>query len=287
LGKQKRFEIIFDLKDRFPIAWLTKIAKVSRAGYYKWLHEKERRMERENKDGDLKGHILAIHHAHPYYGYKRVCVALRREGLIVNQKKVRRLMRELGIRSAIRKRRPFYGRKSSVVFSNLLNQDFNASRPMEKLATDITYIRVGNSFVYLSAAIDLYNNEVVAWSMSKRNDLALVQATLDQLAKRTNVHQTILHSDQGFQYTSKSYARRLKDLGITGSHSRRGNCFDNACIESFFSHLKAEKLHLEHPNNLENALAMVDEYISFYNSDRFQAKLGERSPIEYREALVA
>lgn len=162
---------------------------------------------------ELKGHILTIHHQHPYYGYKRMRTALRREGIMVNHKRVRRLMRELGIRSCIRKKRPFYGRKLSVVFPNILKQDFYASS--QKLATDITYIRVNDKFVYLSVVIDLYNNEVMACSMSKRNDLALVHMTLDQLTTIRGMEDAILHSDQGFQYTSK--AKRMQDdLMIAG-----------------------------------------------------------------------
>jgi putative transposase len=213
LGKQERFEVMHELKERFSIRTLVKVAQVSRAGYYKWLQTKGKRVERSEEDAILKEHILSIYRTHPYYGYRRIRTALRREGIVMNQKKVRRLMRELGIRSFIRKKRPFYGRKASVVFPNVLEQNFTASRSMEKLATDITYICIGDSFVYLSTVIDLFNNEVVAWAMSKRNDLALVHTTLKHLMKRGSLEGVILHSDQGSQYTSKSYAKSLKALG--------------------------------------------------------------------------
>lgn len=287
MEKSGRFEVIHQLKEKFPICALVKVAKVSRAGYYKWLHTSKQRSVRRDKDASIKSHILAVHLQYPFYGYKRVRTALGREGIVVNAKKVRRLMRELRIRSLIRKKRPFYGRKTSVVFPNVLQQNFWASRPLEKLATDITYIRVGDSFVYLSAVIDLFNNEVVASSMSERNDMALVQATLDELEKLDGVAGAVLHSDQGFQYTSKGYAKRLISLGITGSHSRRGNCFDNACIESFFSHLKTEEVYLNKPETFDIAKNNVIHYINYYNRDRFQSKLGERSPVEYRETLAA
>jgi putative transposase len=119
--------------------------------------------------------------------------------------------------------------------------------------------------------MDLYNNEVVAWRISVRNDLKLVVDTVKSLQES----KALLHSDQGFQYTTRTYAQVLEDKGLVGSHSRRGNCYDNACIESFFSHLKTEKLYLEKPKNLEDAEHLVKEYILYYNKERFQKKLGD------------
>ncbi|WP_309808914.1 IS3 family transposase, partial [Paenibacillus hunanensis] len=151
----------------------------------------------------------------------------------------------------------------------------------------ITYIRAGERFVYLSVIQDLYNNEIVAWRLSKRNDLSLVQDTLRQLSQRMDLRGVTLHSDQGFQYTSTSFNRTLQQLGVRGSHSRRGNCLDNACIESFFSHLKTEKIYLQQAANPAEVEQQVSEYIAFYNHDQFQKKLNNRSPVEYRETVVA
>lgn len=109
--------------------------------------------------------------------------------------------------------------------------------------TDITYIACGQRFYYLSAVQDLYNNEIVAWKLSKRNDLELVMKTVESLTAQRDVQGAILHSDQGFQYTTKAYQKRLDAVGLKGSHSRKGNCLDNACIESFFSHLKTENTY--------------------------------------------
>lgn len=266
-----------------PVVWLCRIAEISRAGYYKWKKNLVHREKRANRDADLKAHILSIHRIRPYFGYKRMRTALGKEGFVVNHKKVRRLMRELQIRSVIRKKRPFCGRKPSALFPNVLNREFSATAPVQKLVTDITYVRIGHEFAYLSAVMDLYNNEIVAWELSERNDLKLVMDTVQQLKDGPS----LLHSDQGFQYTSKSYAKLLEEKQLTGSHSRRGNCYDNACIESFFSHLKTEKLYLEKPNNLEQARSQITEYISFYNKERFQNKLGDLSPIEFREKVAA
>ncbi|WP_427037269.1 IS3 family transposase, partial [Cytobacillus pseudoceanisediminis] len=199
---------------------------------------------------------------HPYYGYKRMTRALSREGIVANHKRVRRLMRELGIRSVIRKKRPFYGRKGSVLFPNVLNREFFAEKPYEKLVTDITYIRVGDEFVYLSAVLDLYNNEIVSWQLSERNDLKLVIDTIKQLEGKQFAKNALIHSDQGFQYTTKAYEKQVKeDLQVIGSHSRRGNCHDNACIECFFSHLKTEKVYLVRPKTMEEAYVAIQDYI--------------------------
>lgn len=141
--------------------------------------------------------------------------------------------------------------------------------------------------MYLSVIQDLYNNEIVAWHLSERNDLALVHETLDGLRQHVDVSGVILHSDQGFQYTSKPFNRKLKQLGMLGSHSRRGNCLDNACIESFFSHLKTEKIYLNEAANKAEIEQQVSEYILFYNQNRFQKKLNDRSPVEYRETAAA
>ncbi len=162
------------MSKRYPLVKLCQIAEVSRAGYYKWLNALAEQRTKLEKDTNLKEHILAIHRVRPYFGYYRMRTALRKEGLIVNHKKVRRLMRELGIRSVIRKKRPFAGRKPSVVFDHVLNRCFAARAAKEKFVTDITYVRTGNDFVYLSVVMELHNNEVVAWKLAKRNNLQLV-----------------------------------------------------------------------------------------------------------------
>ncbi len=171
-----------------------------------------------------------------------------------------------------------------MVFANELKREFQADAPFTKLVTDITYVRIRHDFVYLSTIMELYNNEIVAWKLSERNDLQLVLDTVKKLGFR---NETILHSDQGFQYTHKSYANQLQAQSLKGSHSRRGSCFDNACMESFFSHLKAEQLYLRKPNDMSTAKRLIADYVTYYNQERFQKKLGDRSPVEYRVAAAA
>jgi len=160
-------------------------------------------------------------------------------------------------------------------------------RPNIKMVTDITYISDGTNFHYLSVIQDLFNNEIVAWQLSDRNDVGLVLDTVAQWTRKRDVSKAVLHSDQGFQYTSQAYNTRLEAFGVKGSHSRKATCLDNACIESFFSHLKTEKLYLKQCNSGAEIQQAVEEYIYDYNYHRFQAKLKQRAPIEYRCALAA
>ncbi|MCE0453786.1 IS3 family transposase [Brevibacillus sp. AF8] len=286
-SKKARFSIIEQMQTKYRLSWLLSFAKVSRAGYYKWRKSRETSVRRSEKEVDLKEHILSIHRLHPYYGYLRMTVALRKEGLQINHKRVYRLMKELGIRSVIRKKRRFFGRQASVVNPDRLERQFKAEAPLKKLVTDITYLRIGERFFYLSAVQDLFNNEIVAWHVSSQNDLSLVMSTVDSLCKGREMNGSVLHSDQGFQYTSRHYNKRLDEYGVLGSHSRRGNCLDNACIESFFSHLKTEMMYRCSAKSFEELNQSVETYIAFYNQSRFQKKLGDRSPIEYRKAIAA
>ena len=213
-----------------------------------------------------------------------MAVALRREGFAVNHKRVYRLMKKLGIQSTIRKKRRYYGKSGSIVFPDLLQRDFSSPAPRCKLVTDVTYLPTLTGFIYLSAIQDLYSNEIVAHSISTKNDLELVLASLKQLGLTPGA---IFHSDQGFQYTHKSYQRELDRMGARGSHSRKGNCLDNAAMESFFSHLKTEAFAGKVVLGREETMALVQEYIQFYNTERFQKRLGQLSPVEYREKLAA
>jgi putative transposase len=285
--KTARFSIIEDMRPCYPLPLLLELADVSRAGYYKWRKTMTTPTKRHENEQLLKEHIMAIHRMRPYLGYLRVTSRLRREGIVVNHKRVYRLMKELGVRSVIRKKRKYFGKQASVIHPNRLDRKFTAERPLEKLVTDITYLRVDDTFYYLSAVLDLFNNEIVAWHLSPRNDLDLVNKTLEQLSESWDIAGSLLHSDQGFQYTSKSYNHKLKQYGIVGSHSRRGNCYDNACIESFFSHLKTESIYLQKPHNFGGLQLAIKTYMNEYNNHRYQKKLNDRSPVEYREAVAA
>lgn len=278
--KKYFFQIVDELRRKHPLCLLLHHSGLSKSGYYKWKN----RQGHAPKNDELKEHILAIHSIRPYYGYRRMTIALKREGLQVNHKRVYRLMRILGIQSIIRKKRRYFGKSGSIVFPDLLGRDFSALFPGSKLATDITYLPTTDGFIYLSVVQDLCNNEIVAHCLSSRNDLALVLATLDKLPAMPGA---VLHSDQGFQYTHKSYQERLGKLQFRGSHSRKGNCLDNACVESFFSHFKTEAFALQLVMNKGETIAVIEKHIRFYNTERFQKRLGQLPPVQYREKLAA
>lgn len=279
--------MIEELRDTHGVTRLLDIVGIPRASYYKWRVTRTLRIEKETRDHEIKEHMMAVHLAHPYFGYPRMMTALWEAGYRVNHKKVWRLMKELSIQSVIRKKRKYSSYTPSVIYPNRLKRQFHATAPGQKMVTDITYISDGTRFYYLSAIQDLFNNEIVAWQISDRNDVKLVLDTIEQWTRKRDVSEAVLHSDQGFQYTSQAYNMRLEEFSVKGSHSRKATCLDNACIESFFSHLKTEKLYLHQCKSEAEIHQAVEDYIYFYNYQRFQAKLKQRAPIEYRHALAA
>ncbi|WP_328042892.1 IS3 family transposase [Bacillus nitratireducens] len=287
LAQTAKYEIIEELRSRYKVTWLVVIAQLNRSSYYKWRSTCSQRQLRLSKDNTLHEQIQAIHIKHKEYGYPRMTIALREAGFFVNHKKVYRLMRELHIQSIIRKKRRFFKGKSSKIFPNVVERQFQNRKQNEVLVTDITYLPFKDKFLYLSVVQDLYNNEIVAWKLSHRNDLQLVLKTLDLATQKRDVYGTIIHSDQGFQYTSPAYYRMLQKLGAIGSHSRKGNCHDNACIESFFSHFKSEMFYLNDYQTKGALIQAIETYIYHYNYKRFQKRLNHRAPIEYRISMAA
>lgn len=216
------------------------------------------------------------------YGYRRIHAELiKSNGLQINHKRVLRLMRSINLKSKIRIKKQYFGVSESCKSPNILNRNFITDMPKNKLSTDVTYLKINGSRYYLSVVLDLFNNEVCGYEISKHNDLGLVLNSLS----RSNIPITnniILHSDQGHQYTSHAYTNTLLNLGITKSMSRKGNCLDNACIESFFGHLKSESIYLDMPKSYEDLKATIKNYIDYYNNDRIQLRLNKMTPIEYR-----
>ncbi len=265
------------------ITKLVKLVEVSRSGYYKWL--KYGRKEQEfNKY--LKYLILECYEKYKgIYGRLRITKWLEKYyDIKVNNKKIYRLMKELKLKSVIRKKKYKRTYKEPVILrENILKRDFKAQKMNEKWSIDVSYIPINNhQFRYLFAVKDLYNNEIVGYSIEKRQRLKQVKNTLEKLLKDRDCRNLIIHSDQGFQFTHKEYIKLLEDKGVRVSHSRRGNCLDNSPIESFFSHLKTEFKHLYNPKTDEEIVEAVEKYIEFYNNERIQLKLKGQSPVEYR-----
>lgn len=218
------------------------------------------------------------------YGYRKITASLRLEHRI-NHKRVQRIMQQeqLQCRVKVKKRKPIG--QPSYIAEHMLKRQFQADRPMQKLVTDITYLPFGGKTLYLSSILDLFNGEIVAYSIADKQDTSLVLDTLNQLPFLPG---TMLHSDQGSVYTSHSYQRAVKSKGIIMSMSRKGTPADNAPIESFHSTLKSETFYLEGLTRTTTAIVeqTIRDYITYYNSIRIQTKLNNQSPINYRR-LVA
>lgn len=249
---------------------------IARATYYRW------RAAMGSKDVDKTvENIRELCVRHKFrYGYRKITALLRREQRI-NHKRVQRIMQREGLQCRVKvKQRKTTGQPVRPA-ENLLQRQFRAQAPLQKLVTDITYLPFGGKVLYLSSILDLYNGEIVAYSIADKQDTSLVLDTLNQLPKQEEM---LLHSDQGSVYTSFAYQEAVKGKGITMSMSRKGTPADNAPIESFHSTLKSETFYLEELTCTTTAIVeqTVRDYIIYYNSMRIQTKLNNQSPYEFR-----
>jgi len=211
-------------------------------------------------------------------------------GLVINHKRVQRLMNELGLKSKVRpKRYKSYKGEVGRIAENVLNRDFTAEKPNQKWVTDVTEFKVNDQKVYLSPMIDLFNQEVVSYEVRTSVALPLVTDMLKAATSKLQQHEKpLIHSDQGWQYQNKQYQRHLKENGLLQSMSRKGNCLDNAVAENFFGLLKTEMYHNETFKDANELIENIAEYIDYYNNERIKLKLKGLSPIQYRhQALVA
>lgn len=242
-------------------------------------------MNRPDKYKELKELIKQIFEEHDgRYGYRRITLDLCNKGYVINHKTVRRLMKELGLKSLIRmKKYRSYRGKVGETAPNILDRNFHASKPNEKWVTDVTEFHLHGEKLYLSPVLDLYNGEIIAFHTEHRPVYQLVSNMLDKAIMRLNDGETpILHSDQGWHYQMKQYQHALKDQGIIQSMSRKGNCLDNAVIENFFGLLKSELLYLQEFESMDHFKEELNKYIHYYNHKRIKAKLKGKSPVQYR-----
>ena len=278
--------MVNELKAEFSVSHLLKATGLPKSVYY--YHCKT--LGAVCGDTGLKTQIEALYHQHKgRYGYRRITLALRLTGAVINHKRVQRLMGELGLKSKVRpkKYRSYKGHVGKIA-PNLINRKFTAEHPNQKWVTDVTEFKVGDQKVYLSPIIDLFNREVVSYEVRQSVKLALVTDMLKSATDTLNQHEKpIIHSDQGWQYQNKQYQQHLKDKGLTQSMSRKGNCLDNAVAENFFGILKTEMFHGETFKSADDLIEQIKEYIDYYNHKRIKQKLKGLSPIEYRnQALV-
>ena len=279
-----KYRVIFRHKDKYAIKEMCEFFEVSRSGYYDFVG----RMDKPDGDEVVADLIRECQQkTKNTYGYRRVKIWLLREtGLIINHKAVLRVMNKYNLLSEIRRRRAWvkFGEHLHK-YENVLNRDFKAKKPNEKWATDISYIATKQGTLYLSMIRDLYDNFVVAYHTGTEQTINLVTETVKK-AKREVANGLILHSDQGFAYTSHPYNVLIKEYSILPSMSRAGNPLDNAMAENFFSIIKTECLKPHKPSTFEEAREIIDEYILFYNYERIQLKT-KLTPYEKRCQLLA
>jgi len=285
-------------KNKLNITYMCKIASVSRSGYYNYVKNltSEKYLNREKLDElDFEDIVSAYKYRNRNKVARAIKMCLERDyKIVMNLKKIRGLMKKYGLKCPIRKANPYRRMAKSIktnnVYQNLLERNFYEGRPFENLLTDISYLYYGplRSVAYISTIKDSVTREILAYKLSKNLELEFVKETVLMLVKRKDIKltgKTLLHSDQGFHYTSIVYQKLLKDFNIIQSMSRRGNCWDNAPQESYFGHMKDE-LHLKACFNYDDLKAEIDDYIDYYNNHRYQWDLGKRTPVEYRIFLL-
>ncbi len=279
-----KYRVIYRHKDKYSISEMCRLFDVSRSGYYGFV----KRMNKPAKDLELSELIRECQvETKQTYGYRRVAIWLERKGVHHNPKTILRVMNKYSLLSVVRRRRYCNYSQALHRYDNLLNRDFHADRPNQKWVTDISYIKTAQGFLYLSVIRDLYDRSIVAYKTSTVQNINLVLNTIKAAKRKEKVTGELqLHSDQGFQYTSQPYFNLTKAYHITPSMSRRGNPYDNALAENFFSILKAECIYRTKFKTFADAKQLIDDYIYFYNHQRIQLKT-KLTPLELRSQFIA
>ena len=259
---------------------LVAFAEIPRSTYYDLV----KKINRPDPDAELKVEIQAIYNEHEgRYGYRRIRDELANRGQKVNHKKVQRIMRALGLKCIVRmkKYKSYKGTVGKIV-DNILNRHFKAEAPNEKWVTDITEFKLFGDKLYLSPVLDLFNGEIITYTIGSRPTYSLVSEMLEKALERLpNEHKLLMHSDQGWHYQMKQYRDTLESRGIVQSMSRKGNCYDNSVMENFFGIMKSEFLYLKEFESVDHFKIELEKYMTYYNTKRMKAKL-KMSPVQYR-----
>lgn len=287
--------MINNKNNMLSVKMLCEIANVSRSGYYNWVaSEKNRTLKEEQDRKDFE--IILI--AYNYKGYNKGARGIYMRLLhmeppvIMNIKKIRRLMKKYNLFCPIRKANPYRrmakALKTNNVADNLLNREFKLHGPRAILLTDITYLPYNGTKCYLSTILDAYTKEILSYALSESLEVDFVLETVNQLIDNHGVSltdETLVHSDQGCHYTSYSFIQILKDKELRQSMSRKGNCWDNAPQESFFGHMKDE-IDISNCKTFNEVKTIIDDWIYYYNHERYQWDLAKLSPCEYYEYII-
>lgn len=260
---------------------LLQLSGLARSTFYYYLkHQNTDKYEKEKRE------ITDIFNANKgRYGYRRILAVLHCRGYSINHKTVLKLMNSLGLKGKQRKNDKYHSYKGQVgkVADNHLNREFYAEKPFEKLTTDVTQFKIGDEKIYLSPVMDLFNREIVSYSISTSPNLWQIREMLDGLFEKLPADATpLFHSDQGWQYQHAEYQRLLAEHNIKQSMSRKGNCMDNGAMENFFGRLKVEMYYGEKFESVNTFIDELKQYIDYYNNERISTKLKGMSPVQYR-----
>ena len=270
-----KYAVIYRHRHEYTVLVMCRFFGVSRSGYYDFV----KRIGQPEHDVDLAESIRECQRiTDKTYGYRRVWKWLQDRNVRRNPKTILRVMQKYGLLSEIRRRRKWVNLGQQVhKYENLLNRQFKTDKPNTKWVTDISYIHTKEGVLYLSMIRDLYDNSIVAYKVASRQTVNLVLDTIRLAMKKEKKRvaaELQLHSDQGFQYTTQAYFKLTQSYGITPSMSRKGNPYDNAMAENFFSILKTECIYRHKPRTLREASDLIDRYIYFYNHERIQNRTG-------------
>ena len=280
-----KYRVIERFRGKYSIEAMCEVFEVSRSGYYAWRN----RQQKEAKDQWLVDLIMACQRqSRQTYGIRRVRRWIQRQtGKLVNVKAILRVMRKLNLLSVVRRRRPYTRYRRAVHrYPNLLDRNFDQAKPNQFWVTDITYIPIPGSMLYMCAVLDLCGKAVLAWKIGADMSSSLVTDTIREALKREKVTGGLaLHSDQGSQYTSQAYFDLMQAYHVSPSMSSPGCPYDNAAMENFFGTLKTECLYRAHFTTRTEVEQLVTEYVDFYNFERISLKNG-LTPVEFRSKTV-
>ncbi|MET4588572.1 IS3 family transposase [Arthrobacter sp. 754] len=282
-----KVQALIALKADFPLPVLLQAAGLARSTFF--YHQA--RLQAPDPQEAIKAAVTEIFKKnHGRYGHRRIHIEMVKYGWTVAKKTVLKLMRSLGLVCKVRRRKRYnsYQGGQGRIAPNVLNREFEADAPNRKWVTDVTEFSVGDRKLYLSPVMDLFDRQVISYSIGMSPNLVLTNTSLRQaLACLEQGQQPLVHSDQGFQYQHVSWRNLLQGAGAVQSMSRKGNCYDNAVIENFFGHLKEELFHRVRFINTDALAAALHEYIRWYNTERISTKLEGLSPVQYRAQALA
>ncbi|KAA6430956.1 IS3 family transposase [Dyadobacter flavalbus] len=269
------------LRQKYPLELLLDLFEMPRSNFY--YHIKN--SAHGSKYQDANKQIRQVYDRHKgRFGYRRITLAIRKMGSNINHKTVLKLMKAMNLKSLIRtKRYRSYKGQTGKVAPNILNRNFKSVKPLQKWATDVSEFRVKDRKLFLSPIIDLFNGEIISYSLSESANFKQVTQMLKKAFKKIGRPENlVLHSDQGWQYQMSEYQKMLKSKGIIQSMSRKGNCLDNAIIENFFGTIKSELFYLNKYQSIDELKEAIKDYINYYNKDRIRLNLNGMSPVQYR-----